>query len=275
VVYAKAKDGNDEGERTTGYLQISRLEHVLPTIAITPDNRMLEWKLPPAKAGQAEADRTAGGPLQYRVFGLTSAVEQVVVCTELLLLQGGYTDFDLYATYGSNEEAIDEGIHRMVQRESAAHIRKLQGSPPAASIPVSEAGEAEGQGQEEEEEEEDYPLLFDQCSKAAAGKNASLYLEGLPAGVYLAKLYVAYNGSSDDASNESITYFLNRLQRITIAVQPGKEFVPGYEWRELRGWHSVPLGVESRLPVAALGYEEPSEEEIAATGMTDSGGATE
>lgn len=271
-VHLRDKNGNNEGEITTSYLRINRLEHVLPKIAVAPAQRTLEWKLPAAKTGQSEADRTASGAIQYRVRGLASAVEQIMVCTELLLLQGGYTEFDLYATYHSGEgsdveRAIDEGIQKIVESERAAQAAKLRRLQNKES-PVSEDGEQREQGQEQEE----YPLLFNQCDRPEAGKNeVSLYLEGLPAGAYLAKVHVAYNASRDDAANRSIIHFANRVENVVVMVQPEREFVPTYEWRELRGWHSVPLGVESRLPVAALEYEELSEEDRAAMGMTDSG----
>lgn len=262
VVYASDKKSGEEGPKVTTRLQISRLEHSLPRVGIAADKRVLEWKVPPAEVNQSEADRVASGPLQYKIFGLPSAIEQTLVCTELLLLQGGYTGFDLYATYGGAaqddvEKAIDDGINARVASEIQRSTMIIQG---------------EVQGNE-------YPAIFYQCDKIDSAKMSqeiSLFLEGLPSGVYIAKIHVAYNISAEGTESDAalshvkiqttygVGHFPDREERILITVQEEREFVPSYTWRELREWHSVPLGVESRLPVASIEYEEPSEEEITA-----------
>jgi hypothetical protein len=298
------EDEEDDGEKTVGYVEVSRLEHKLPTVAVAPDRRVLEWALPDAAAaeaaGKSYANVVAGGSLEYRLVGLPSAKEQVKVCTELLLLRGGSNDFNVYKTYAGDaaasaslstaavedelEAAVTRGVQNEVEEE-AKYQEVLRQKIRDNGGKLEEEGE---QKESSKEMKKNYPLLFSQCDPAEPGRAFNLALNGLPAGVYVAKVHVVYNvteqqqqqqqqavneaGKAISEDNNSqqepqILHFPETQVSIVVVVQPPREFIPSYQWRELRGWHRIPLGIESRLPVASVSYDQPTADEVEALGF--------
>eukprot|EP01041_Mallomonas_annulata_P001678 gene1678-3249_t len=43
---------------------------------------------------------------------------------------------------------------------------------------------------------------------------------------------------------------------VSVIVKHLMEFVPGYEWRPLHGWHTIPLGIITRLPLSSVSHKE-------------------
>ena len=285
-VWLHDKSTGEIGQSRDSYLQVSRLEHSLPNLAVQLDKRVLEWSLPPSGRDKEGKSAVTGGAIGYFVQGTPSAVAQVETCIELLLLEGGTADFDLYDVYGADglegaalEAAVDDGIASKVREEEQAEKKVLDAAR------MEGADLRLGLGRWRDAYHQQYPELFKKCQATTTGREGSFSLHGVPAGLYVAKLHIAYNvsteasthvevdeqGNPETAISQLYYHFRQTTTRVTIAVQREREFTPSYEWQALRGWHTVPLGLETQLPMESLSFEPPSEDEIEVMGMGHDG----
>lgn len=56
--------------------------------------------------------------------------------------------------------------------------------------------------------------------------------------------------------SEPKEYITKRAVIINVDIQPLKEYIPTYEWQPLKPWHTVPAGIETRLPVGSDARKE-------------------
>ena len=287
-----------DGPASDSFLRVNRLEHSLPKVAIQPDKRVLEWSLPSNGTDKEGKPAVTGGDIDYLVQGPPTALAQTETCLELLLLQGGTADFDLYRVYGGQEgldldstaleAAVDEGIADKVKEEQeaerVAHERALQAG---ADLRFDLDSKWDSDYRQQ------FPRLYTKCQASPLDRVSSLSLHGVPSGLYVAKIYVAHNYTAHSAgagagagagvvdvegntetefAAKEYYHFRDTTTRVVVAVQRKREFVPTYVWQGLRGWHTVPFGLETKLPMESLGYEPPSEDDIEVMGMGHDGG---
>ena len=185
-------------------------------------------------------------------------------CVELILLDGGTADFDLYTLYGKDglegtvlEASVDEGIAAKVREEEHAEKKLFEAALEEGFDLRLELGKLNGLYYQ-------YRQLFSKCQAAPLDRAGSISLHGLPPGLYVAKIHIAYNTSLptstttraqvDEKGHAEIDtswdyyHFRETTTQVVIAVQREREFVPSYQWQGLRGWHTVPLGLETKLP---------------------------
>ena len=74
-------------------------------------------------------------------------------------------------------------------------------------------------------------------------------VQGLPAGVYEANLILR------NREYPEIMY-PKTFNTIAIEARAPVEFIPQYDWQPLRRWHSIPYGLETRLPISDSGTRE-------------------
>ena len=67
----------------------------------------------------------------------------------------------------------------------------------------------------------------------------SLHLYNMRMGSYMVKLMLK-------SSNEPSSLFDSTLRAIPLEIRLPEEFVPSYDWQELKAWHTVPTGLEIR-----------------------------
>eukprot|EP00597_Dinobryon_sp_UTEXLB2267_P005564 CAMPEP_0170078678 /NCGR_PEP_ID=MMETSP0019_2-20121128/15237_1 /TAXON_ID=98059 /ORGANISM="Dinobryon sp., Strain UTEXLB2267" /LENGTH=331 /DNA_ID=CAMNT_0010291731 /DNA_START=1499 /DNA_END=2494 /DNA_ORIENTATION=+ len=48
----------------------------------------------------------------------------------------------------------------------------------------------------------------------------------------------------------------NTTKAVEIDIRPPVEFTPSYNWQPLHAWHTIPSGIETRLPVGGEGHKE-------------------
>lgn len=77
--------------------------------------------------------------------------------------------------------------------------------------------------------------------------STSFSLSNLPAGQHEGKLWV------EDKLRGQLQ---GPAQAIAIDIQLPSEFKPSYDWRLLHAWHTIPSGVETRLPIGGSGHKE-------------------
>jgi hypothetical protein len=73
-------------------------------------------------------------------------------------------------------------------------------------------------------------------------------LGNLPIGIYTAYLFLRSTNPIDRRESARAT--------VSVEVHAAEEFVPSYEWRPLREWHTIPSGIETRLPLSAAAHKE-------------------
>ena len=84
------------------------------------------------------------------------------------------------------------------------------------------------------------PLLQITC---LAPKDRSLQLSNMRMGSYNVKLVLRSLAAPQ-------TFYPSSLRDIPIYIRLPEEFLPTYEWQELKAWHTVPSGLEIRLPLS-------------------------
>mmetsp|Transcript_17383 Transcript_17383/g.16722 ORF Transcript_17383/g.16722 Transcript_17383/m.16722 type:complete len:493 (-) Transcript_17383:36-1514(-) len=55
---------------------------------------------------------------------------------------------------------------------------------------------------------------------------------------------------------EPFTLFQSTEANMLIEVRHSVEFVPTYTWQRLHAWHSIPIGIQTRLPLSSSGSKE-------------------
>ena len=96
-----------------------------------------------------------------------------------------------------------------------------------------------------EKEETKELLLRDQCfavSDVHAQESLVLKLQNLPEGK--ASLVLTEEGRQGEKAS------------VELEVQKQTEMRPSYDWQPLRVWHTIPSGVETRLPLDGVGQKE-------------------
>lgn len=79
--------------------------------------------------------------------------------------------------------------------------------------------------------------------------NKILSLQGIPAGQYKANLILRNHQNPDIIYSPS-------LQVIEIEARSTTEFLPTFEWQKLKKWHTIPIGLETRLPLSTAGGQK-------------------
>ena len=84
------------------------------------------------------------------------------------------------------------------------------------------------------------PLLRMTC---LAPKDRSLQLSNMRIGSYNVKLVLRSLAAPQ-------TFYASSRREIPLFIRLPEEFVPTYDWQELKAWHTVPSGLEIRLPLS-------------------------
>ena len=120
------KENDEAGPAQDSYVMVTRLEHSLPKLAVQLDKRMLEWSLPSSGRDKEGNAAVTGGSIDFFVQGSPTSLAIIDTCVELILLDGGTADFDLYTLYGKDglegtvlEASVDEGIAKVREEEHA------------------------------------------------------------------------------------------------------------------------------------------------------------
>ena len=92
-------------------------------------------------------------------------------------------------------------------------------------------------------------LLKDSCLAATAPANEEesnvLKLLSVPTGVFMITI-----------SEFDETGVMQFIAESSLEVQQKSEIIPSYDWQTLRKWHSIPAGLETRLPIGGVGIKE-------------------
>jgi len=93
-------------------------------------------------------------------------------------------------------------------------------------------------------------LLNDACVAVVPPPSGiqSVKLSGVAQGRFRVDLYNGNDSNNSESESENAM--------VTLEVQKRQEVVPTYSWQKLRAWHTIPNGVETRLPLDGSSSKE-------------------
>lgn len=92
----------------------------------------------------------------------------------------------------------------------------------------------------------DTQKLFVSLSCINYSEPKNIALQGIPEGLYKANLILRNKQNPDLIYGKS-------LNVIQMEARSPREFIPSYEWQPLKQWHTIPYGLETRLPLSING----------------------
>jgi hypothetical protein len=154
-------------------------------------------------------------------------------------------------------------------------LNVLSGFPDSASSPP-DAGTATATARSLDPSKTQ--VIFITCLPALAapgpgGRTAGFRLNGLPLGLYKVLVLLGRNitGTAEAQAlspaekaahgGRALVQTFNlpgTMAEHTMVVQTAQAVRPSYEWRDLRGWHAVPAGAHTRLPISDLPVHDNS-----------------
>jgi len=118
------------------------------------------------------------------------------------------------------------------------------------------------QEEEEEREEEESDIVKLACVDPFHSKIAlTQVLPGKYVATYFLSTSLEKNHQDAATVKKQVVYFNSSSSpattplQVVIEVRQPTEFVPSYEWQDLKKWHTIPTGVETRLPLDGKGKQ--------------------
>jgi len=244
--------GIEEGEHYFSFLTIKSLEYELPYLK-SPQPQILEWK---------SVNHVGKGVIPTKVIGKSLEMSKCMWCMRVYKIDGIDHEYSIGRTHGveGDQEKIqtilDEALRLNITAMFGEGAKAIfNGSPPKYLVNLNP----------------NPPLILTSCSPVLNDRGGinQFTLEGVPNGMYKLHIMLGGNlqntqyGKSLSQEERSLHGGVNLLQRfdstesttmteLVLAVQEGEEVKPRYDWQEIRGWHTVPAGTETRLPISDL-----------------------
>jgi hypothetical protein len=246
--------GAESGEILYSRLNVVSLDTVLPTIDTQGQH---EWMAEKGKTGPFRASGHV--EIQVSYDQNMQILDKCAWCTQIHSLEM-FDDLVISQTYGEQnvQSVLDEAekfelstslaTKKMVVKGGAENLVHLK--PIADSMRL--------------------PHIHSTCLQVQNPTTLTInqfMLSNVPVGIYKVRVFLGYNISHTEYGRS-----LSEVERAefggsklihpfgtpgssleyVLAVQAPEAFKPNYTWQELRAWHTVPPGAETRLPLSSL-----------------------
>jgi hypothetical protein len=264
--------GEERSELISILLHMRSWSMEVPNIRFAPlrPEPVLEFlaELPTAAATK-DAAPTASGFIPATAMGAEQALPHVSQCLYVFSLEGGERNYSIAHAWGAGEAGVERALAAAgTYNATRAHLllNVLSGFPDTPAAPSASRMLDPAKTQ----------VIFITCLPALVGpavRSGGFRLHGLPLGLYKVLVLLGRNitGTAEAQAlspaereahgGRALVQTFNlpgTMHEHTMAVQAAQAVRPSYEWRDLRGWHAVPAGAHTRLPISDLPVHDNS-----------------
>lgn len=209
--------------------------------------------------GEMPIGFTGNAPLQV--------YELLHKCMHVLMLEGGAYNYSIAQKYGA--ENVQQVIDDAELYNATNALRPLSDGflPYEARAKQPKLFRAEN-----------VELALVACDRAVDDKGSmkKSLISRMPPGIYKVQFTLGFNITTafpeamahlteeekTDFGGKATFRALDRpgaTTEVVVVVQRGEEVQPSYKWMDLRGWHTVPPGTQTRLPLSSVAFDEKTD----------------